>query len=165
VKWWAAFLFAGCIGRSTISNPHEGLARLEFHNVAGGPVCELHVFKFGQTDEGPNRIAANTELPSGMHIDMWLTPDTYQVRAGGCPYEKQQVRGYVASEALPRDGLVVLFREDDAQSKATADALVHAHENSALMPAKLLFNANATKKPANVLPPPGARPTGSAADR
>jgi hypothetical protein len=147
----------GCIGRSTISNPHEGLARLEFHNVAGGPVCELHVFRFGQTDEGPNRIAANAELPSGMHVDMWLTPDTYQVRAAGCPYEKQQIGGYVASEALPRDGLVVLFREDDAQSKATADALVHAHENSALMPAKLLFNANATKKPTTVTPTPGSR--------
>ena len=161
MKWWATLLLGGCIGRSTISNPHEGLARLEFHNVAGGPVCELHVFKFGQSDEGVNRIAANTELPSGMHLDLWLEPNTYQVRAGGCSYEKQQVSGYVASEALPRDGLVVLFREDDAQSKATADALVHAHENSALMPAKLLFNANAAKKPSTVTPTPGSRATSS----
>lgn len=157
MKWWAALLLTGCIGRSTISNPHEGLARLEVHNVAGGPICELHVFKFGQTEEGVNRIAANAELPSGMHVDLWLTPDTYQVRTGGCPYEKQQVSGYVASEPLPRDGIVVLFREDDPQSKAAADALVHAHENSALMPAKLLHNANPTKKPAATTPTPGSR--------
>lgn len=147
----------GCIHRPTISDPHAGQARLEVHNVAGGPVCELHVFRFGQSDEGVNRIAAGTELPSGMHLDLWLAPDTYQVRMGGCPYEKQQVGGYVASEALPRDGIVVLFREDDAQSKSTADALVHAHENSALIPAKLLFNANPTKKPVTVTPTPGSR--------
>jgi len=152
-----ALACSACIHRSTISDPHAGQARLEFHNVAGGPVCELHVFRFGQSDEGANRISANTELPSGMHLDMWLPPDTYQIRAGGCPYEKQQVGGYVASESLPRDGIAVLFREDDAQSKSTADALVHAHENSALIPAKLVFNANATKKPAEVAPTPGSR--------
>ena len=157
MKWLAILLVSGCIGRATLRDPHEGQVRLQFHNVAGGPICELYVFPFGQTNEGANRIAPDTELPTGMRVDVWLEPNTYQVRAAGCPYETTRVAGYAASAPLPMNGLAVLYREDDAASKAAADALVHAHENSTLIPAKLGYVKSAPKKPTTVKPVPGSR--------
>jgi hypothetical protein len=157
VKWLAIVVLSGCIGRATARNPHEGEVRLQFHNVTGGPICELYVFSFGQTNEGANRIAADTELPTGKRVDLWLAPNTYQLRAAGCPYESTQIGGYAASAPLPMNGLAVIYREDDAASKSAAEALVHAHENSTLIPAKLGFVKSPPKKPPTVKPVPGSR--------
>lgn len=158
MKWLAILLLASaCIGRATMRDPHEGQIRLQFHNVSGGPICELYVFPFGQTNEGPDRIAPDTELPTGQHVVLWLEPNTYQLRAAGCPYESTQINGYAASAPLPMEGLAVIFREDDAASKAAADALVHAHENSTLIPAKLGYVKSPPKKPPTIKPVPGAR--------
>lgn len=157
MKWLAVLLVSACIGRATVRDPHEGQVRLQFHNVAGGPICELYVFPFGQTNEGTNRIASGTELPTGKHVVLWLEPNTYQLRAAGCPYESTQVGGYAASAPLPMHGLAVIYREDDGASKSAAEALVHAHENSTLIPAKLGYVKSPQKKPPTIKPVLGSR--------
>src|SRR5262245_51373702 len=88
-------LLGGCPSHPIINDVHKGQHRITFHNEAGGFVCELYVFPFGQSQIGNNLIAPDTDVASGDSTDVWLPPNTYQVQVVGCRYEKQQVNGYV----------------------------------------------------------------------
>jgi hypothetical protein len=152
VRAAAALALAGCVG-PTMHNPHEGQRKISFHNEALGPVCALYIYPFGQQQPSNNFLDANTEIPSGGEVDYWVPPNTYQIHAEGCPYEKTQVGGYAPQVIMDRaDGVAVLFREDDPKSKEAAQAIVHAHENGTMIPAKLTAVKNPDKKPPTVLP-------------
>ena len=148
-----ALALTACVGRGTAwRDPHAGQFKLTFHNQAGGPVCALYIFPHAQAQPGNNFLEPDTEIGSGDSIDYWLEPGTYQVRAEGCPYEKQQVGGFAPQVIMNRAGVVVLFREDDAKSKDAAQTIVHDNYNGTMIPAKLTANGSASKKPPTVRP-------------
>lgn len=122
-------------------NPHEGEHQLTFHNIAGGSVCRLHVWAVAEANEGTNRLTI-PELRSGDMLKLWLVPGDYQVRATGCDYEKLDVRGFTTNVRLNQNGNVVLYREDDAKSKAAAIQLAHDIENTYLVVAKVQLVKN-----------------------
>jgi hypothetical protein len=144
-----ALALAACVG-STIRDPHAGQLELTFHNEAGGPICALHIYPHAQAQPGNNFLDPDTEIGSGDSVDFWLEPGTYQIRAEGCPYEKQKVSGYAPQVIMNTKGVAVLFREDDAKSKDAAQTIVHENYNGTMIPAKLTANSNAAKKPATV---------------
>jgi hypothetical protein len=156
MRWKRAAIvlaLTGCSGPTLMSkDPHAGEYKLSFHNEAGGPVCALFIYPFGQREPSNNILDANTEVASGGEIATWIAPNTYQIHADGCPYEKQQVGGYAPQVIMNADGVAVLYREDDAKSKDAAQAYVHDSHNGTMIPAKLTFNANPSKKPATVTP-------------
>jgi hypothetical protein len=147
----AALALTACVG-TTIRDPHAGQFKLTFHNEAGGPVCALHIYPHAQAQPGNNFLDPDTEIPTGDSIDYWLEPGTYQIRAEGCPYEKQKVGGFAPQVILNQAGVAVLFREDDAKSKDAAQTIVHDNHNGTMIPAKLTANSNASKKPTIVRP-------------
>ena len=140
-------IVAGC-GRSTLRNPHEGEHRLTFHNFAGGSVCGFHVYPVAQAQEGSNRLAPDAELRSGDSLRLWVVPGDYQVRATGCSYEKLDVSGFITNVRLNGDGIVVLYREDDAKSKEAAMRIAHENDNTFLVPAKLQLVSHPTSRSA-----------------
>ena len=144
-------MVAGCAkprARPTINTSHEGEHQLTFHNFAGGPVCGFYVYPIAQTLEGSNRLAPNAELRSGDSHRLWLVPGEYQVRATGCSYEKLDVSGYATNVRMSADGIVVLYREDDAKSNEAAMSIAHKNENTFLVPAKLQFVRHPTSRTA-----------------
>jgi hypothetical protein len=151
-----AVVMIGCAG-TTIRTAHEGQHSLTFHNEAGGPVCGIYIFPFGRSEQGTNWLPPDTEVASGGSIELWVTPETYQFRATGCPYERQHVSGYVASVIMNTPGIVVLFNESEARSKDAAVALAHRHENSTLVPAKYKHVASPTQRPATQRAAPSSR--------
>ncbi|HUS31883.1 MAG TPA: hypothetical protein VMZ53_25455 [Kofleriaceae bacterium] len=152
VRAAVALGLCGCVG-PTIRDPHAGQRRLTFHNEAGGPVCRLSIYPFGQSQPSNNFLEADTEIPSGGSVDYWVTPSTYQVHAEGCPYEKTQVGGYAPQVIMEKaDAVTVLFREDDAKSKDAAQAIVHAHQNGTMIPAKLTVVGKPAARPTTVRP-------------
>jgi hypothetical protein len=129
---------AGCTEQSMRKrNPHEGEHSLIFHNLAGGSVCGVFVFRVADDSPGVNRIVSNGELGSGDTLELWLVPGDYQVRATGCSDKKLDVRGYTTNVRLNMNGTIVLYREDDATSKAEATRLAHENENTYLVLAKV----------------------------
>jgi hypothetical protein len=145
-KLAALALLAGCPSRPTLRNPHEGESQLTFHNFAGGPICGFYVYSIAQTLEGANRLAPKAELPNGESHRLWLAPGDYQVRATACPYEKLAVTGYMTNVRLGDDGIVVLYREDDAKSNEAAMRIAHEHDNTFLVPAKLQLVKHPTSR-------------------
>src|SRR5262245_48038925 len=125
---------AGCAAAMQRRNPHEGELKLTFHNMAGGSICGVVVFPVTET-ESANRLKA--ELPTGETFSLWLVPGDYQVRADGCTFEKLDMRGFTTNVRLNMDGNVVLYREDDAKSKAAATSFAHDNENTYLVLAKV----------------------------
>ena len=138
IAFAALAIVAGCTEAAMRKrNPHEGEHQLTLHNLAGASVCGVFVFRVAEDNQGENRLASNGELRSGETLQLWLMPGDYQVRATGCSFEKLDVRGYVTNVRLNMDGNVVLYREEDATSKATATRLAHDNENTYLVLAKV----------------------------
>jgi len=139
-------MVAGCTEQAIRKrNPHEGEHQLTFHNLAGGSVCGVYVFRVAEDNQGGNRLT-NSELRNNETLQLWLTPGDYQVRATGCSYEKLDVRGYTTNVRLNMDGNIVLYREDDAKSKAAATQLAHDNENTYLVLAKVQFVKHPTSR-------------------
>lgn len=133
---------------------HPGKLELAFHNEAGGPVCKVYVYPFGQQEPTNNILLdADTEIPSGGSLATWLEPGTYQINAQGCPYEKQQVGGFAPQVIMNISGVAVLYKEEDAKSKEAAQAVVHDSHNGTMIPAKVTLEQNPIKKPATVHAP------------
>lgn len=131
-------------------DPHAGQHQLTFHNETGGTVCALHIFPEGETREGESWLPAATEVGKGAKYTVWVEPGTYQVRVVGCARERMQVNGYAPQVIMNRDGVVVLFSEDNAASVEAAGALAHANPNSTRIPAKITINRD-------VPPPAGGK--------
>jgi len=146
-KFAVLAIVAGCGARQKLRNPHEGEHQLTFHNLAGS-VCGFYVFSVAQSQEGNNRLAQDAELRNGDSLRLWVVPGDYQVRATGCPYEKMNVSGYTTNVRLGPDGIVVLYREDDAKSKEAAMQIAHKNENTFLIPAKLQLVSHPTSRTA-----------------
>lgn len=149
-----AVLVAGCSGTPTMMgrDPHAGMLELTIHNEAGGPVCGVFVYPFGQPEPSNNILDADTEVPASGEIRTWVKPDTYQIHVEGCPYEKLSIGGYAPQVIMNTDGVAAIYREDDAKSKDAAQAVVHDSHNGTMIPAKLTANAHPSKKPGNVHP-------------
>jgi hypothetical protein len=144
----ALALSFGCKTSAKLMNdPHKGQFELEFHNEVGGDVCELYIFPEGERNEGNNWLTAEQRVPSGSTVAYWLDPAVYQVHAVGCSYEPLLADGYTPRVAMNTHGVVVLFREDVATSKAEATRLAHDHHNATPIPAKLTANKAPTKRP------------------
>ncbi|HSD87313.1 MAG TPA: hypothetical protein VLB44_07350 [Kofleriaceae bacterium] len=150
-------LVAGCVG-PTMRDRHPGQLKLTFHNEAGGPVCGLYIYPFGQTAQGQNWLQPDTEIASGNWIEFWVSSETtYQFRVEGCPYEHQLLHGYAPSIVMNEPAVAVLYKEDDKRSKEVAEGLAHSHTNSTLIPAKQTFVAHPTARPTVVKTAPSSR--------
>jgi hypothetical protein len=145
----ALALLVGCAAPK-LRDPHAGQFKLTFHNVTGGPVCGIHVFPFGRTEEGASWLPPNTEVSAGGVVELWVQPDTYQFHATACPYEREQITGYVPSVVMNMNGMVVLYNEADARSKDAAVALAHEHTNSTMIPAKYKRDETPAPRPAGL---------------
>ena len=144
----ALLIVAGCTGKPLRHDPHEGEHQLTFHNVAGSPVCGFYVYLVTDAQQGNNRLETVGELRSGNQLRLWFAPGDYQVRATSCSYEKLAVSGYTTNVRLNMDGMVVLYRGDDAKSKDAATRLAHDNQNTYLVLAKLQFVAHPTPRTA-----------------
>ena len=147
-----ALVIAACAGRAIRHDPHEGMLQLTFHNLAGGSICEVYVFPATDTNEGANRLA--NELRSGEQLRLWLVPGDYQVREDGCTFEKLDVKGFTTNIRLNMNGNVVLYREDDAKSKAAATQFAHDNENTYLVVAKVQLVKHPTPRNVDAEKPP-----------
>src|SRR5262245_55258287 len=71
-----------CVG-PTIKTKHPGQLELKFHNEAGGPVCKVFVYPFGQQEPSNNILEVDTEITTGGSVATWVEPGTYQINAQG----------------------------------------------------------------------------------
>jgi hypothetical protein len=130
----AAALSAGCVGRSTMHDYHEGQFKLTFHNDSTVRVCAMHLYLVGETERGANLMTV--PLVPGRTFTIWIKPATYQVYASACPDEKKQISGHETNVAVNIDSDVVFYSGDDPKSKEAAQTWAHDHHNVTLVEAK-----------------------------